>query len=404
MSRTRAILEQPVEMSSPPRQPRLLFLTTVPITLRSFLFPYVRHFRALGWTVDGAAAGASACARCREEFDHVFDVSWSRSPFRPSNLTRAPGELRRIVARGQYDLIHVTTPVAAFVTRYALRGLRGSNGPKLIYTAQGFHFHRRNPAPLNLVFRALEWLAGRWTDHLVVVNREDRVAGERYRLVPPDRLTYMPGIGIDLAHYGARAVSEDEVAAVRRELGLGASERMFLMVAELSHRKRPLDAILAFERLARPDTCLVLAGDGPLHDRLAAHVEHAGLGRRVLLLGRRSDVPRLMRAAVATVLTSRQEGLPRVVKESMALETPVIGTRIRGTEELLEDGCGLLFEVGDVEQLSRHMAAVLDDPAAARACAKKARERIEGYDERILVHLHEELYARALAGEGATVR
>jgi glycosyltransferase involved in cell wall biosynthesis len=103
-----------------------------------------------------------------------------------------------------------------------------------------------------------------------------------------------------------------------------------------------------------------------------------------------------MRTAVATVLTSRQEGLPRVVKESMALETPVLGTRIRGTEELLENGCGLLFEVGDVDQLTRHMTWVLDHPEAARELALRARQRIEAYDERHIVRLHEELYERAL--------
>jgi glycosyltransferase involved in cell wall biosynthesis len=398
MSRTRAMLEQPVGLvPASGRPPRLLFLATVPVTLRSFLFPYARHFRSLGWRVDGAAAGASACERCREEFDHVYDIPWSRDPLRPSNLTHAPRVLRHIVASGEHDLVHVTTPVAAFVARYALRARRGSGGPRLIYTAQGFHFHRLNPAPLNLAFRTLERLAGRWTDQLVVVNREDHLAAKRHRLVPPDRLSYMPGIGIDLAHYGARAVSPDEVAAVRRELSASATDRIFLMVAELSRRKRPADAVLALQRLARSNVRLALAGDGPLQRELAERVERLGLGGRVLLLGRRPDVPRLMRASVATVLTSRQEGLPRVVKESMALGTPVIGTRIRGTEELLEDGCGLLFDVGDVEQLTQHMASVLDDPEAARTRAAKARDKIEAYDEPILVRLHEELYARALA-------
>lgn len=60
----------------------------------------------------------------------------------------------------------------------------------------------------------------------------------------------------------------------------------------------------------------------------------------VHFLGRRRDIPVLMRASVATLIASAQEGLPNCVRESLCMETPVIGTEIRGTRDLLVDGNG----------------------------------------------------------------
>ena len=119
---------------------KLLLVTTVPGTLRSFLLPFAAHFRRLGWQVDAMACGASASIECQQGFDRVWDVEWSRNPLDPRNLLAAPGVIREIVTRERYDLVHVHTPVAAFVTRYALKDLRRQTDTKIIYTAHGFHF------------------------------------------------------------------------------------------------------------------------------------------------------------------------------------------------------------------------------------------------------------------------
>lgn len=142
-------------MSSGDAAPRLLFIATVPVTLRSFLLPYARHFRSLGWRVDGAANGISACASCSAAFDAVHDVPFSRSPLAPENLVTAAGRIRRLAETEEYDLVHVHTPVAAFVTRLALRRLR-LRGLHVAYTAHGFHFYEGGPPLRNALFLLLE--------------------------------------------------------------------------------------------------------------------------------------------------------------------------------------------------------------------------------------------------------
>jgi len=99
---------------------------------------------------------------------------------------------------------------------------------------------------------------------------------------------------------------------------------------------------------------------------------------------------------VATVLASEQEGLPRCVMESLCLEVPVIGTDIRGIQDLLAGDCGLLVELGDVEQLSQAMTWILDHPIAAKAMGKRGRKLMASYDLQHILNLHEALYAEAL--------
>jgi glycosyltransferase involved in cell wall biosynthesis len=374
--------------------PRLLMVSTIPETLRGFLLPFVDHFRGLGFRVDAMAQGVGDCAECSNAFDHVWDVTWSRNPLDHRNLLAARRRVRDVVAEHDYDLVHVHTPVAGFVTRFALRRLRQTGQPRVIYTAHGFHFYRGVPQPRGAALRALEKLAAGWTDHLVVINREDQRAA--CRLLPRERVWHMPGIGVDLERYSPGAVAESEVAQVRRELGLSAEHRLFLMIAEFNAGKRHRDAVAALARQGRSEARLALAGTGPLMEETRRLARALGVADRVSFLGFRPDIPALVRASVAVVLPSEREGLPRSVMESLSLGVPVIGTRIRGILDLLEGGGGLLVPVGDVTALAEAMSRVLDHQAESREMGRRGRECMADFDLRKVIAMHEALYEAAL--------
>jgi glycosyltransferase involved in cell wall biosynthesis len=375
---------------------RLLMVTTVPSTLRSFLLPFAAHFRSQGWQVDAMSCGVSDSPECLKGFDRVWDVQWSRNPLDPRNLLSAPGVIREIVTREKYNIIHVHTPVAAFVTRYALKDLRKELGIKIIYTAHGFHFYEGGNQLKNAAFIKLEKSAGKWTDYLVTINYEDKKAALQHQLVAPSHTHYMPGIGVDLQYYNRQEVSDSAVASVRQELGIGDNTPLLLSVAEFTARKRHLDLITAFAKLGRQDVHLALAGSGPLMEKMQQLVIELGVAKQVHFLGNRSDIPVLMKAASANILASAQEGLPRTVLESLALQTPTIGTKIRGTQDLLEGGCGILVDLGDVDGLTAAMSQILDRPATAVNMAKLGSERISTYDLKAVIQLHEQLYQEAL--------
>jgi glycosyltransferase involved in cell wall biosynthesis len=367
----------------------------------AFLLPYVQHFRQKGWVVDGMAHNISRFSPCIEAFDQVWDVEWSRNPLSPQNFRLALPKIQKIVEQGQYDLVHVHTPVAAFLTRCALRKLRNQTNLKVIYTAHGFHFYRGNSLLKNLAFGTMEKLAGAWTDYLVVINREDETAAHRYRLVPPQQVVYMPGIGVDLARYDPQQVPAEAIANLRQQIGLGAEDRLFLAIAELSPRKRSLDILQAFAQLNHPTAHLAFAGSGPLLPMLQQQTQDLQIQDRVHFLGLRQDIATLIRASVATVLVSRQEGLPRSVMESLALEVPVIGTNIRGTKDLVVQGSGLLVNVGNIDSITAAMRQILDHPQMALTMGCQGRQHMESFDLQKTLALHESLYDKALSRDDA---
>jgi glycosyltransferase involved in cell wall biosynthesis len=376
---------------------KILVVATLPVTLTSFLLPFVDRFRQLGWQVDAMAQGIEDNAECVQSFDHVWTVEWSRNPWELSNFFATPQMIKKLVATEGYDIVHVHTPVAAFVTRYALKNLKKHQQVRVIYTAHGFHFHPQGQPWKNAIFLNLERMAGQWTDHLVTINREDYLAADRHRLLPSTQIRYMPGIGIDLDKYNPQLVATADIAQVRQELGLAGSNPLFVAVAEFTPRKRHRDLLQALAKLARPEVHLALAGAGKLLPEMQQLAIDLGIKNQVHFLGKRQDIPILMRAAVATILVSAQEGLPRSVMESLALEVPVIGTKIRGIQELLEDGGGFLVEVGDVAGIARSMAEVLANPSQMPLLGQRGRLRMATYALPQIVKLTEELYTEAVS-------
>jgi glycosyltransferase involved in cell wall biosynthesis len=387
----------PAEAGAPGR--KLLIAATIPETISAFLLPYVTHLRQRGWQVDGLAHGITSSAACREAFSNVIDVPWSRQPLDPRNFIAAPGQIRRLVEREGYGVVHVHTPVAGFVTRFALRARPA--GVKVVYTAHGFHFHSGGPRLRNLVFTSLEWIAGRWTDELIVINSEDRRAAEKAGLVESGRLHHLPGIGVDTLQFSGRESYAREARLIRATLSLPDDARLVTMVAEFIPRKRHADAVEAVARLADESVHLLLAGAGPLTEEVRALAGAAGLGARTHFLGFRSDIPALLAASDVLLLPSLQEGLPRSVLEAMSMGVPVIATRIRGVTDLLAGGAGLLVPVRSPQAIARALHEVFTDSESRLRMQRLAAGRVKEFDIQGLLAWHEQLYEGLLGSREA---
>lgn len=367
-------------------------MTTVPITLEVFLRPFAHALREKGWRVDALAAGASSNESVRASFDAVHDAQWSRNPLDPRNLLEASA-VRDLVRAGGYDVVHVHTPVASFVTRFALRR-RGPGGPVVIYTAHGFHFVRGQGALANAAFYALEHTAAGWTDWLVVINDEDLEAARRFGTIPPERVRLIPGIGVDVDAY--RPAGEDERRAARERLGLADGDFALLMVAEFTRNKRHGLLLKALDLARDLPVVTLLCGEGPTTEPTRRMAERLGLGSQVRFLGYRTDVPELLAASDALVLVSRREGLSRSVLEALASGVPVIGTATRGIADAVGDAGWIVRD--DPAELAAAIRQAVADPDEARRRGALGRKRaVERYALPLIVEQYERLYREALS-------
>lgn len=381
--------------------PSALFVTTVPITLEQFLAPFALHFRAQGWLVDALANGAATDPHIAEAFDQRFDIEWSRNPFSPKNLTGTAATVRRLVSEGAYDIVHVHTPIAAFVTRFALRSLPAMTRPVVIYTAHGFHFYRGGSPVKNAVFRATERAAAAWTDFLITINAEDYEAARQFGTIDPARVRHIPGIGVDTDVYRPDAATPEQIASIRSELDVPPDAFMLTMLAEYAPVKRHEHVFAAMARVKHREVVLAAVGGGPLESRLREQVAALGLSDRVRLAGWRRDVPAVLAASDALILASSREGLPRSILEAMSTALPVIGTETRGITDAVGHDAGWVVPKDDVAALADAIDLAAEHPEeAARRGAEARRRAVSGFSLDVVIAAHEELYAEALASRG----
>lgn len=203
----------------------------------------------------------------------------------------------------------------------------------------------------------------------------ERFSFERGKL-PPDRLAVIPN-GVDPARFDAA------VPVPRAAIGVPEDAVLALYVGRLDPQKGLTSLLRAAGHVARscPAWHLALAGDGPLQAKLAARVEVGGLAGfadRVHWLGRRDDVPGLLKAADLLVLPSLWEGMPNVVLEAMAAGLPVVGTAVEGTEDLVVPGqTGWLVPPGRFGPLADALVEATTDADRRRAFGRAARARVE---------------------------
>jgi glycosyltransferase involved in cell wall biosynthesis len=133
------------------------------------------------------------------------------------------------------------------------------------------------------------------------------------------------------------------------------------------------------------DITVELVGDGTEREALRDLATELGIMERVQLRGWLSN-PEVMRAmSQATILVHPSEGLgdglPNVVREAMAVGTPVVGSNVAGIPDALQDGCGVLVPPRDVPALADALEQLLMDPVTRRDIATRARQRAaEDYD------------------------
>lgn len=198
--------------------------------------------------------------------------------------------------------------------------------------------------------------------------------------------------GLDLAAFDGRAARPPDP-------GLPDGGPVAVLVANLRHEvKRQEDFLeaLALARAQVPGLRGWLVGEGAREAELKGRAQALGLAGAAHFLGRRMDVPALLKRATLGVLCSRQEGLSNAVIEGMASGLPMVVTDAGGNSELVQDGVrGYVVPPVDPPALARAMLRVLEDGARGRRMGAEGRAFVEReLTLEAMIGAHEALYQR----------
>lgn len=173
--------------------------------------------------------------------------------------------------------------------------------------------------------------------------------------------------------------------AVHEKTGLPNDRKIVTMIGRVNPGKGQLFFLKMAKEVIRehPDALFLLVGDPypgyeSILEEIGGFIQDQGLGKHVMDLGFRSDIPDILKCTQVFVLPSvLPDSFPTVVLEAMASALPVVATRSGGASEMLLEGeTGYLIAPEDVEKGSEKINRLLAHPEEAEAMGKKGRDRV----------------------------
>ena len=364
---------------------KALIAASVASMIDQFTIPNIKLLAELGYEVtvaanfeeSGSITKERAAALAQNLADmgvKVVNLPIPRRVLALGAILKSYLKLRKLSRENKYSLMHCHSPIGGAIARLAVRKERKQGITKSVYTAHGFHFYKGAPKKNWLIFYPIEKLCARVTDVLITINREDyELAKEKMHA---GRVEYIPGVGID-----TDKISSIKVDRVKKKefFGIPADAPLVLSVGELNRNKNHEVALRALACAMNTDAHYAIAGKGSLDGKIMGIARELGIEDRIHLLGYRTDVLEFYQIADIFVHPSYREGLPVSVMEAMAAGLPVVASRIRGNEDLIDEGGGILLTADDVDGFTVAIEDLLSDSEKRRRMGAHNREASHRY-------------------------
>ena len=272
------------------------------------------------------------------------------------------------IRQGQYDIVHTHISKAGILGRLAARR---QDVPVVVHTYHGRVQEMQGRSLKSRLFRACEQGAARWSDLLIAVSQATVQQCLDSGIGRPDQYRVIYN-GIDLPHFldyqrGTRPIAGPAGFPVIGTIGSLTAEKGIDVLL------RAMPGLLG--RHPRLQLCVI--GDGPLRSQLQEIARELGIGEQAHFPGIVTDVRTWLAHLDVLVAPSLREGLPTVLLEGMALERPVVASRVGGVPEIVDDGVsGLLVPAGAPDELGQAIDLMLRDEGKRLEMGRAGRERV----------------------------
>ncbi len=315
-------------------------------------------------------------------------IDFGRTPLSFGNI-KALMQLKKLLKKEHYDLIHCHTPIAAALIRIAANKYRKRGNLKVIYTSHGFHFHKHSSKKSWLIYHTLEKRLAPKTDMIITINREDLEVVKNFSV---KEKRYIPGVGIDINKIESAKGDEN---SLRQELNIPLDSFVIMSIGELSERKNQIAIIKALSKMEFQDIYYLLCGTGTKEKELKKLVKKLELGERVLFLGHRDHdwVMSLAHAIDVGAIPSKIEGLGLAGLEMMAAGKPIIGSCIHGINDYVINGVtGFSCYPDDIDGFAKSIGILYKDRELRAQMGQAAKEKASEFDINIVHDLMTDNY------------
>ncbi|MDP1853768.1 MAG: glycosyltransferase [Candidatus Omnitrophota bacterium] len=276
--------------------------------------------------------------------------------------------LAQYIKKEKFDIVHTYLFSANIAGNLAAK-LAGA--PVIISGRRDTGIHREGKWRHRQAYK----FAHRLADKVFTVSNSVRDTVRKLEGVSLDKIVTIYN-GIDVSCYDIAV----DIARKKKELGINPEDRIVGIIANLSwvkgHKYFLEAAKLILEEI--PNVRFLIIGDGPLKNNLKTLTNNLSLGENILFLGKRPDVPELLKIMDISVNASYSEGMSNTILESMAAGIPVIATDVDGNKEIIiNNTTGLLTPAGDIQSMKEKIIFLLRQPEIADKIKQNAQKTIK---------------------------
>ena len=301
-----------------------------------------------------------------------------RRPLAPAHDAFAVAQLLDVMRDFRPQIVHTHMAKAGTLGRLAATFYNQTAGrdrpARVVHTYHGHVLEGYFSARQTRLFVAIERGLARVTDRIITIAPRLRTELlDEHRIGRPDQYRVVP-LGFDLA--GLSAIDDEVRAKARAALQIPAGAQVVTTVGRLTAIKQQHLFLEAAQLigLAHPSAVFLIIGDGELRAELEKTAAALDIADRVRFLGWRRDLETIYGATDVFLLTSRNEGTPVALIESMAAGCAGVSTDVGGVADVLEsDAVGLLAADDDSAALATHVTTLLADPDRRRCMGAAGR-------------------------------
>jgi len=325
-----------------------------------------------------------------------------RRPVAPLHDAIAFAQILDILRAVRPQIVHTHMAKAGTLGRLATAFYNRTAGRlapvRVVHTYHGHVLEGYFGSPAATLFTRMERHLAAATDAIVAISPQIRRELLGYFQIGRPAQYHVVPLGFDLTELGA--IDDDQRRAARVTLDIPPGAHVVTTVGRLTAIKQHRLFLDVAQQVAErdPAALFLIAGDGELRAELQDYARQLGIAERTRFLGWRRDLATIYAATDVFLLTSRNEGTPVALIESLAAGVPGVSTDVGGVGDVVDsDAIGLLAPFGDAPGLARHIQTLLAEPARRRAMGARGRAAMARYHVDRLVDDVDSLY-RELIG------